>query len=275
MLLAFTLASVGHAQEAIELPWQQGPMTAAIGNDLARIELNESYVFLDAEGTRQFMEATQNPISGTEMATIMPTDPEQEWFLVFEYEPVGYVADDEKDSLDADAMIASIREGTEAANEERRSRGWDTMTIVGWNEEPFYDDRTNNLTWSIIGESAGSQNVNRTIKLLGRRGVMTATLVSSPEILPLAAPLTDGLLAGYAFVPGNTYAEYVPGTDKLATYGLTALVVGGGAAALVKSGLLARIWKPLVVAFVALGAGIKRLFTNGRSAKHDMDQPIG
>jgi len=271
--LFFGLSS--HAQEGFELPWQPGPMTAAIGDDLAQIEVSEHYVFLDSGGTQQFMEATQNPVSGLEVGTVMPTDPEQGWFLVFEYEPIGFVSDEEKDSLDAAAMLASIREGTEAANEERRRRGWDTMEILGWHEEPFYDASTNNLTWSIIGESAGSKNVNRMIKLLGRRGVMTATLVSSPEMLPLAAPLTDTLLAGYAYVPGNTYAEYVPGTDKLATYGLTALVVGGGAAALVKSGLLARLWKPLVVAFVALGAGIKRLFTSGRSAKHTMDEPIG
>ena len=107
------------------------------------------------------------------------------------------------------------------------------------------------------------------------RTVSTTTSSGAPEVLPLAAPLTDSLLASYDYVPGNTYAEYLPGSDKLATYGLTALVVGGGAAALIKSGLLARFWKPLVVAFVALGAGIKRLFTSGRSSKHGMDEPIG
>lgn len=269
-------AAVGQAEEAgVQLPWQRGPMTAPIGEDLAQIDLPEDYVYLDAEGTRQFMELTQNPVSGAELATVMPTDPEQSWFLVFEYEPIGYVPDDEKDSLDAEAMLASIREGTEAANEERRKRGWETMSIVGWHEEPFYDAETNNLTWSIIGEAGGQQNVNRTIKLLGRRGVMTATLVSAPEMLALAAPLTDSLLSGYDYVPGNTYAEYVPGTDKLAQYGLTALVVGGGAAALVKSGLLARLWKPLVVALAGMGAAIKRFFTGGRSANHSMDEPIG
>jgi len=275
LLMLLVAAPAVHAEEGVELPWQPGPLTASIGDDLAQIELSEHYVFLDSSGTQQFMELTQNPVSGMEVGTVMPADPEQGWFLVFEYEPVGYVADDEKDSLDAEAMLSSIREGTEAANEERRKRGWETMSIVGWHEEPFYDTETNNLTWSIIGEAGGEQNVNRMIKLLGRRGVMTATLVSSPEMLPLASPLADTLLSGYAYVPGNTYAEYVPGTDKLATYGLTALVVGGGAAALVKSGLLARIWKPLMVALVALGAGVKRIFTSGRSAKHGMDEPIG
>ena len=61
------------------------------------------------------------------------------------------MADDEKDSLDADAMIASIREGTEAANEERRRRGWSTMTILGWHEEPFYDADTDSHWTAMSG----------------------------------------------------------------------------------------------------------------------------
>jgi uncharacterized membrane-anchored protein len=35
-----------------------------------------------------------------------------------------YVKDDDKSSLDADAMMKSIRQGTEEANAERKSRGW-------------------------------------------------------------------------------------------------------------------------------------------------------
>jgi uncharacterized membrane-anchored protein len=280
--VALCFALFGAAPEAtaqddkeIQLPWQEGSMGMPIGDGLAQIDLNSEYLFLGAEGTQLFMELTQNPVNGREVATVMPRDGEQGWFLVFEYDDVGYVPDDEKDSLDAATMIASIREGTEAANAERRKRGWVTMRIVDWHEEPFYDSSTNNLTWSIIGESNGERNVNRMIKLLGREGVMTATLVSSPEGLENAAAVTDSLLADYRYVPGQTYAEFVPGTDKLAQYGLTALVVGGGAAALLKSGLLARFWKPLVVALAALGAGVKRLFFSGRSSKHDMDKPIG
>ena len=98
------------------------------------------------------------------------------------------------------------------------------------------------------------------VKVETAKGVMTATLVSSPEILPLAAPLADSLLSGYSYATGNTYAEYVPGKDQLARYGLTALVVGGGAAALAKSGLLARFWKPIVVGVGGFGAWLSRLF---------------
>jgi uncharacterized membrane-anchored protein len=274
-LVALAVAGLAAAQEGPALPWQLGPMTAPIGPDLAEIELAEPYIFLDAEGTRRLMELTQNPIDGNELATVAPRREGAHWFVVFEFDETGYVPDDEKADLDADAMLEAVRQGTEAANEERSRRGWQTMSILGWYEEPAYDDTTNDLRWAILAEAGGERNVNRIVKRLGRRGVMTVTLVASPEEMGEVVPEVDALLTGYRYRTGSTYAEYVPGTDKLATYGLTALVVGGGAAALVKSGLLAKIWKPLVFGIAAIGAGIKRFFFSGRSANHDPEKPIG
>jgi uncharacterized membrane-anchored protein len=83
----------------------------------------------------------------------------------------------------------------------------------------------------------------------------------------------DSLLTGYRFQPGNTYAEFVPGKDRLAEIGLTVVIAGGAGVALVKSGLLARFWKVLVAGGAALVAGIGRLF--GRGKKHDPAAPIG
>ncbi len=272
------LAGAGHAQDAPtaeqpQLDWVRGPGTAPIGDGLAEIELSEEFVFLDGDGTRRLLDLTQNPTNGQEVATVAPVSEEEGWFLIFEWDPVGYVPDDERDALDAPEMLTAIRTGTEAANEERARRGWATMRIVGWHEEPHYDVDTRNLTWAIIGESEGGRTINRLIKLLGRRGVMSATLVADPGELIAASTAVDRLLAGYRFQPGNTYAEYVPATDKLAEYGLTALVVGGGTAALVKSGLLARFWKPIAAVLAAAAAGIARLF-RGRRAVDDPTRPV-
>jgi uncharacterized membrane-anchored protein len=262
------------AQEAEDpgLNWQQGPMATPIGSNLAEMNIDENYLYLDAAETKRFLELNENPIAGTELATIAPV--EGQWFLIFEFEDSGYISDSEKSDLDAAAMLESIQAGNEAGNEERRKRGWAEYTIVGWQEEPHYDERTNNLSWAIVGESEGHENVNRMIKLLGRRGVMTATLVAGPDQLSTAMSEANALLDNYRYLSGNKYAEYIPGTDKLAEYGLTALVVGGAGAALVKSGLLVKLWKPIAVALAALGAGIKRFFFSGRSSKHDREQPI-
>lgn len=272
LFAALPAAAQEGQQQVAPLDWREGPITAPIGEDLAEIELPEGYLVLDGAGTKRLMEYMQNPVSGAEVATVASADENAEWFIVFEWSDIGYVEDEEGTDLDPDAILASIREGTEAANEERRKRGWPTMEVVGWQEEPHYDFDTHNLTWSIVGESEGHRSINRIVKLLGRRGVMTATLVSPPETLAVSAHETDTLLAGYRFRPGSTYAEYVPGKDKLAEIGLTALVVGGAGAALVKSGLLARFWKLILAGFVAVGAGIKRIFGSSRAEESPTSQ---
>jgi len=258
------------APEPPRLAWQPGPLTAPIGSSLAEIELPEGYVFLGKEDTAKLLELMQNPVSGDELATLAPASDDAHWLVFFEWDQSGWVDDSEKDDLDASALLESLQEGNRRGNEERKSRGWPTLEIVGWQEEPHYDAKTNNLTWAIDATSEGHRVLNRMVKLLGRRGVMTVTVVSNPEEIDVASAATDALLTGYHFKPGSTYAEYLPGKDQIANYGLAALVAGGIGAAALKSGLLAKLWKYLVVAVIAVGGGIKRLFT-GR--KHIADPP--
>ncbi len=249
--------------QAAPLPWQPGPLTASIGSDLAEIELPEGYMYLDRPGTLDLLTRTGNITGESELATVAKGD-QSDWFVIFEWDAMGWVDDSDRADLDADELLASLKEGNAAANEERESRGWSTLELVGWHEPPHYDAATNNLTWAIKAQSEGHLVLNRMVKLLGRRGVMSATLVASPEELPAAQAEVDQLLAGYRFRSGNTYAEYIPGKDTAAKIGLGALVVGGGAAALAKTGLLAKLWKPIAAGVIALGAAIKRLF-GGRS----------
>ena len=200
------------------------------------------------------------------MAVVAPSSDTEQWFLVFEWNEIGYVKDDEKDQLDADAMLASIREATAAGNAERTKRGWPMMEIVGWQQEPHYDTATNHLTWAIVGASEGHQTINRMIKLLGRKGVMTVTLVAAPEELATASAHVDTLLGAYRFRPGKTYAEYLPGKDSVAEMGLKGLILGGAGAVLIKSGLLAKFWKVIVVGIAGLSGGIARLFGRKKDA---------
>jgi uncharacterized membrane-anchored protein len=175
------------------------------------------------------------------------------------------VRDDEKDALDAEAMLSSIREGTAAANEERKAHGWSTMEIVGWKEEPHYDTATNNLTWAIVGQSEDQQTINKLVKLLGRRGVMTATLVADPAQFTAASATTNQLLGAYQFRAGNQYTDFIEGSDSIAEIGLKGLVLGGVGAALIKSGMLGKFWKVIVGVVVAVGAGVSKLLGRGKS----------
>jgi len=277
LFLATLVALPAFGQEAMEggqeiqpLNWQMGPVTAQMGGGLAEIDVPEGFMFLNKAETARLLELMQNPVSGTELATLSSTSEEESWFLFFEWDAIGWVDDSEKDELDPDALLKSLVEGTEAGNVERRKRGWPTLTVEGWTESPHYDDVTKNLTWAVKASSEGNPVINRMVKVLGRRGVMTVTLVADPQELIMASAAADTLLAGYEFKPGNTYAEFVPGTDQLAKVGLAALVVGGAGAALLKSGLLARFWKLIVVAVVGVGSVISRIF---RGPKHIAEPP--
>jgi uncharacterized membrane-anchored protein len=73
-------------------------------------------------------------------------------------------------------------------------------------------------------------------------------------------------MAGYKYQTGETYAEYRPG-DKVAKYGLAALVAGGAAVGAAKLGLFAWLavifkkgFKVIIIGLIAVVAMFKNLF---------------
>jgi uncharacterized membrane-anchored protein len=274
LLIVLGLSSVAVAQQPqsdldaqfAALNWQHGPTKGDLGG-IATLVVPEGYQFLGKGDAVKFMELNENPTDGSELGVLVPED--GSWFVVYEFSADGYVKDDDRD-LDAGVLLASIRRGTAAANEIRRQKGWATLEILGWQQQPFYDTATNNLTWSIRGSSEGSTSVNHSTRLLGRRGVMRVNLVAGPEDLGKAVPDFNSVMRGFTFNPGQTYAEFKRG-DKVAEYGLTGLIVGGAGVALAKTGLLQKFWKVLVLAFIALAGAVKRFFsglTRGREVQN-------
>lgn len=269
-LLVLPAVAPAIAQEAAaesdpidELPWQPGPSKGRIG-ERATIDIPEGYAFLDAAGSRQLNDLLENPPTGFDEYTIAPLD--TEWFAFFSFSEVGYVKDDE--TLDADSILASIREGTKRGNVERRERGWDTMRIVGWSFKPQYDKQLNALEWAILAETetSRSQVVNYNTRLLGRHGVMEVVMVAAPEALQASIADFKMLMPGYLFTSGEKYAEYQSG-DHVAEYGLAALITGGAAAVAAKKGWLAvvgvfllKAWKLLLLGLVGAGAVLRKVF---------------
>ena len=249
------------AEQVRALPWQEGPTTAKLGN-MATIEVPEGFQFVGKPGAGKFMELLQNPSDGDELGVLLNT--EDFWFIVFDFQNMGYVKDDDK-KLDATAILSSIKEGTEASNKVRAQRGWPTMKVLGWKQPPFYDEDTNNLTWSIRGGSSDDdgESINHSTRLLGRRGVMRANLVASPEEIDTAVASFNEMLGDFEFTNGNKYSEFTRG-DKVAEYGLAGLIVGGAGVALVKTGLLQKFAKLIVVGIAGLLAAIKKFFNSLR-----------
>lgn len=229
-----------------KLQWQRGPTQGAVGAQ-GSIVVPANYSFLDGPNSSKFLELMGNPPRPN---NYILTPDSASWFIVFKFEDTGHVKDDEK--VDPDAILKSLREGDGPSNERRRSLGMPTLTTEGWQVPPHYDVQTKRLEWGVrLRSGDGADVVNYTSRILGRTGVMSAVLVSDPASLPEDIKAAKPLLANYTFNAGQQYAEYREG-DKVAEYGLSALIVGGAAAAAAKSGLLAKFWK----VFVALGIGI-------------------
>jgi len=252
---------------------QAGPATVPLGK-VAELKLPAGYHFVGKDSLDRFYELTQNMRSGHEVGVLIAPG----YMLYFNYDETGYVKDEDKDKLDADKLMKAMTENEGAANEARQKRGWDAMKLKGWATAPYYDATTNNLKWAINLSSSQDQFkeiwINESIRLLGRAGVMNVTLASSTEGFKAAELDAEKLLAGnFGYVSGQKYSEFKAG-DKIAAYGLSALVLGGAGVMAAKLGLLAKFgvllgkfWKAIVFAVIALGAVIKKFWDKLMGAK--------
>jgi uncharacterized membrane-anchored protein len=249
------------------LYWVRGPQQVQLF-EVSTLQVPEGYVFLGTADTAK-LQALEKDLGSGHQYFLAPQD--FHWQAFFNYNPDGYVKDDE--TIDANAILNNIKESTEQANQQRRARGYDEMQVLGWQTPPAYDNQTHHLEWAILGKNkqTSDQVVNFNTRILGRGGVMSVVLVASPETLPTAMGEIKTKLSGFDYQAGQRYAEYKPG-DKLAKYGLAALITGGAAAVAVKTGFwkvivgaLVAGWKFLVAGVVALFGFISRLFKRNRT----------
>jgi uncharacterized membrane-anchored protein len=250
--------------------WQNGPCNASLG-DVAELRVPIGYMFAGGADTKKIMEVMGNIPSDEEVGFLAPGA--IDWFVVYEFSEVGFIKDDEKNSLNADALLKSIRKSTEEGNKLRKKRGFPIMLNITWLTKPYYDELTHNLEWSIQGEDEkGGKFVNHNTRLLGRKGMMVVTLVADPSNITAVLPDFKSSLKDFSFKTGNTYAEFRQG-DKLAAYGLTALVAGGATAVAVKTGLFKYIWKFLIFIAAGLAAFFKRVWARIKGFFRSEDKP--
>lgn len=257
----FAFAQTDIRAELGKLSWVNGPAKGEIGTK-ANIQIPKDYVFLGERDTRRFIELMGNPPSDNHYL-IAPKS--LNWFAVFSFKESGYVKDDEK--IDADALLKQMKENDGPSNEQRKKLGMQLLYTDGWQVAPHYDSQTKRLEWGMrLRSGDGQMNVNYTSRILGRSGVMSAVLVSDVATLEQDTLDFKNALGKFTYNSGETYAEFKQG-DKVAEYGLAALILGGAAAVATKKGLwavlggfFAAFWKVLAAAAVAAVAGIGSIF---------------
>ena len=265
-LSAWSQADTAMTAELKKLAWQRGPVEARIA-DKATIKVPDKLVFLDSANTRRFLELNGNPPSD---GNYLLAPESLDWFAVFSFDPSGYVKDDEK--IEPDALLKSLKESDGPSNEERKRLGMGALYTEGWEVPPHYDQQTKRLEWGIrLKSESGKKVINYTSRLLGRTGVMSAILVSDPASLAADTVQFKMALQEFNYAPGERYSEYKEG-DKLAAYGLGALILGGAAAVATKkgfwtvlAGFFAAFWKVIAGAGIAAAAGLRSLFQRNKS----------
>ena len=149
-----------------------GP-TDIIVADQAHLELPAEMAYIPRSQAQRLLQAIDGQGDDKVQGMIMPTSEEEDWMMLVSYEPAGYIKDDDAKEWDPDDMLNSLREGTEAANDERKARGIDELEVVGWAEVPAYTASNHQLRWSASARTKGSQDPNYTINYntlaLGRK----------------------------------------------------------------------------------------------------------
>jgi uncharacterized membrane-anchored protein len=242
-----------------------------------KAEINATNMrFLGAEDAQNLLEnGWGNPPDSDVLGMLVPKDVSpldaDGWGVIISYVDEGYVSDKEASKTNFDMLLKDMQTSTEEDNKAREEAGYESIKLVGWATAPHYDAASHKLHWAeeleFGGDSAHTLNYN--IRVLGRYGYLNLNSVGSVEQLPEIQAAIPGVLESVAFTQGNRYEDFNKSTDRVAKYGIAALIAGG---VLAKKGFLAVIIavlaksaKFIIIGVVALGGAVGRMFGRGKS----------
>jgi uncharacterized membrane-anchored protein len=252
------------------LKWVTGRVV--LGNNLAEVNLSSDFRYLGPEDARKvIVDLWGNPPArGDSLGMICPADigPSESgsWAVVFTYREDGYVKDDEAAKINYDDLLKQMQEAVQRENEARIKQNFPKVELVGWAASPRYDHETHKLYWAKeFAFGAGTvHTLNYDVRVLGRKGVLAINAVAPMSQLTAIQEQMPEIISMVNFLPGNRYTDYQQGNDKIAAYGLGALILGGVAAkAGLFKGLLALIFagkKFIIIAAIAIGGFFARFF---------------
>jgi uncharacterized membrane-anchored protein len=261
------------------LKYQQGEI--ALQNGLATLHVPDGFRFLNgADAQTVLVKLWGNPPrSADPLGMLMPAGvsplSQDSWAVVVTYEPDGYVSDKDAEKINYAELLNQMQKDLVSANEERQKAGYEQVHLVGWAKAPHYDGQTHKLYWAkeLQFGSQPDNTLNYNIRMLGRGGVLVLNAVAGMLQLPEIEQATPTILAAIDFNPGHRYVDFNPKSDKIAEYGLAALVAGTATAAAVKLGLFKGLWiaivaakKFIIIGVVAMVALLRKLFKRKETA---------
>ncbi len=239
-------------------------------NDVAGLDVPEGFFYLTpADAEKVLVEVWGNPPGAGKntLGMLFPSEAKpfdrDAWGVTIGYEEDGYVSDEDADKIDYHELLSQMKADTAAASKERVRKGYEPIELVGWAAEPFYDKLSHKLHWAKevrFGDSS-DHTLNYNIRVLGRKGVLVLNFIAGMNQKSMIDTRLASVLAMADFEQGSRYEDFKPGLDKVAAYGIGALVAGK---VIAKTGLLAAAFlflkKFAIVFIVAIGVFVRKLF---------------
>jgi uncharacterized membrane-anchored protein len=242
----------------------KGPASVPL-REQATLALPQHFIFVPRKQAVELMRTMGNQTDDQFIGLVFP-ESGGHWFVTVDYNPSGYIKDDDAKHWDADKLLQSLKDGTEAANAEREKLGVPAIVVTRWIEPPAYQAASHQLLWSAEAKrkdgSGTDAVVNYNTYLLGREGYVSLDLITRASAVQDDKAAAHQLLAAVDFNSGKRYTDFDSSTDKVAAYGLAALVAGVAAKKLGMLALLAaaavKFAKLIGVAAIAAIVAVKR-----------------
>ncbi|MDR2283476.1 MAG: DUF2167 domain-containing protein [Sphingobacterium sp.] len=233
----------------------------------------KGFHFLDKEQSSYVLsDLWGNPEDNSIIGMLFPTNigvlDDHSWGFTISYDPMGYVNDNDANTINYDDLLASNKKDILAENQERLGAGYGSIELVGWASTPYYDNNKKVLHWAkeikFDGDSANTLNYN--LRILGREGIYLINAVASMNELPEVNKNVDQLLASVKFDEGYRYEDYTDG-DQIASWTVGGLVAGK---ILAKTGFFAAILKFWKVIAIGVVGGFSFLWKKISGRKEDV-----
>ncbi len=256
------------------LHYQTGPITLPGG--IAALKLTERFRYLPPEDAERLLtQGWGNPPSGNTLGMIIPAElsplAQGGWGVVITYDKDGHVKDDDAQDINYADLLSEMQADIRQSNDERKAQGFGELNLLGWAEQPSYDKASHKLFWAkeLQFDQAAEHTLNYNVRVLGREGVLVLNAVSSMGQIGQVKADMQQVIAATDFTPCHCYEDFDEKTDKIAEYGLAALVAGGVAS---KLGLFRKLLalavafkKLIILGLAAAGAFIVKLFSRRKS----------
>ncbi len=248
----------------------------------ARIRVTDGMMIIGSIDTRRLLEFYWNNMEDTTViGALVPADAQimndiRVAYIVY-YNEDGYVSDDDANDIDYDKLLQDMQESTRSFSDTLEKLGYPKQELIGWAKSPSYDSDNKILRWArhfkfSYPDGTVHEALNYDVRILGRYGYVMMKAIGSMEEADSVIAKGDRISAQVSFDKGYRYQDFNTETDGVSDWTIGGLVAGAAIAS--KTGLLAKIgillakgWKLILVAIVAIGA----LFAKLKKGKKEDD----